>query len=103
MGDDFEEIEDDFEEIGEKSSSGPVSSLFEVIGDVVKQIPFKIAIFLFLIYIFISSDMFVDWGLSYIPGCTEHRRPSAKGVVVQGVIITIAFIIISMLVNSELV
>ena len=105
MSNDFEDIDDDdYENLeGEPEEAEKPDSIFDVISAVVKKIPFKIAIFVFLLFIFVSSDIFIDWGLSYIPGSIEHRLPNTKGKLIQGLFLTLGFIVFSILVNSEVI
>jgi hypothetical protein len=103
MPEDFEDIDDDdVEEIGKKkeSMSSP-DSAFDMIAGLVRSIPIKVALFVFLLFIFISSDLFIDWGLSYIKGAVNHRTPTTKGTLLQGLFLTLGFVIASVLVDYE--
>jgi hypothetical protein len=60
----------------------------------------KIAVFLFILFIFLSSDVFVDRILSS-PDNTyaEGRYCTTKGTIIQGLLLSFGFIIIHTLVT----
>jgi hypothetical protein len=58
----------------------------------------KTAVFLLVLYIFINSDVFID---RVLPNYTDGRTCTAGGTVTQGVILTISYILISILVNED--
>ena len=61
---------------------------------------FKTAVFLFIFFILISSDVFIDRVLSSPDNSyTEGRQCTAKGTVVQGVLLSLGFILIHALVT----
>lgn len=62
---------------------------------------FKIAFFLFILFIFISSDVFIDRILSGSGNYTEGRHVTGKGALAQGIILSLGYIIISCLVACE--
>ena len=63
---------------------------------------FKIAMFLFILFILISSDVFIDRVLSSPDNSyAEGRYCTAKGTVVQGILLSLGFIIIHTLVTCN--
>lgn len=58
----------------------------------------KTAVFLLVLYIFISSEVFID---RVLPNYTDGRTCTTGGTIVQGVILTISYILISVLVNED--
>ena len=62
---------------------------------------FKTAILLFILFILVSSDVFIDRVLSSSDNAyVEGRSCTVKGTIVQGLIISLGFILIHALVNS---
>jgi hypothetical protein len=62
----------------------------------------KTAVFLFILFILISSDVFIDRVLSSPDNLyTEGRNCTAKGTVTQGVILSLGFILIHTLVTCN--
>jgi hypothetical protein len=63
---------------------------------------FKTSLFLFILFILISSDVFIDRILSSSNNTyAEGRQCTAKGTVVQGVLLSIGFIIIHTLITNN--
>ena len=80
-----------------KNAPDDIFSLAEGIG--FKKI--KISFFIFIIFILISSDVFVDRILSGNDGYVEGRYVTDKGTMIQGVVMTICYIVISCLIDLE--
>jgi len=103
----IEEI--DYESIGEVSSSGKNAksktpgdfpSLF---ADLFLKINWKMAFFLFLIFIILTSDIFIDKCLRKIPGSVDNMTSTNKGSVIQGVFLVIFFVIMDGIINSGVI
>jgi hypothetical protein len=63
---------------------------------------FKTALFLFILFILISSDVFIDRVLSSPDNLyAEGRHCTAKGTVTQGVLLSLGFILIHTLVTCN--
>ena len=80
-----------------KNVPDDIFSLFEGIG--FKKI--KISFFIFIIFILISSDVFVDRILSGNDGYVEGRYVTDKGTMIQGLVMAICYIVISCLVDLD--
>jgi hypothetical protein len=65
--------------------------------------PFKIAIFLFFIFIVLSSDVFIDRMLANNPSYVEGRHVTSSGAVAQGMLLSICYIIIHVLVTCDFI
>jgi hypothetical protein len=63
---------------------------------------FKTSIFLFILFILISSDVFIDRILSSPDNSyAEGRCCTTKGIVVQGILLSLGFILIHILVSCD--
>jgi hypothetical protein len=71
--------------------------------DTCKKINIKGAGFLFIIFMLITSTTFIDGCLSKYNGCVEGVTPSMRGNVIQGICLVIAFIVIDILIQNELI
>ena len=96
----------DYESIGETSSvngnkktktPGDFPSLF---ADLFMRINWKMAFFLFLFFIILTSDIFIDKCLRKVPGSVNNMTSTNKGTVIQGVVLVIFFIIMDTIINS---
>jgi hypothetical protein len=77
-------------------------SLFDVFGKL-QNLDFKQAIFIFLLFIFVSSDLFYEHFLSMFDGALDMKSVTNYGVIIQGIMLTLGFIIFNSMVKSELI
>jgi len=61
---------------------------------------FKLLFAIFLIFMFISSDVFIDQVLGRIDGASEHKTPTSKGVFIQAIIMVLLVMGIDLLLRS---
>lgn len=78
-------------------SPGDFPSLF---ADLFLRINWKMAFFLFILFIIITSDIFIDKCLRKIPGSVENMNSTNKGTVIQGVFVVLFFIIMDAVLSS---
>lgn len=76
-----------------------MSELGELVKDFVGKIPFLVSFILFIIYLVISSDVFFSRVLKKIDGATQLENITTYGIVVQGIILSISFILVDIIVN----
>jgi hypothetical protein len=86
MDESFEIIEDDEEEVSES---------FDISG-------IWYSILLFLIYIFLNSELFIDKVLSNIDGTTDHKIITSKGVLIQAVLLVLIMICVDLGIKAGL-
>jgi len=102
MSSDSETLLNDNAKLGNKTGKNTESaeSDFPSMGvDLLKRINFKVSLFLFLIGLFILSDIFIDKFLpvSYQDGT---NCPNSSGTVVQLIVLVICYIIVDLLVQG---
>jgi hypothetical protein len=68
--------------------------------DMFKGIPWKVSFFLFILMIFIFSDIYIELFLNSIPGAVEGDCPTTKGTVTQIVTTIICYMILDLLVQG---
>lgn len=68
--------------------------------DLFKKINFKIAIFLYIIGLFLFSDIFINGMLS---SYSELGCPNTQGTVIQLTLLTIAYIVVDLLAQGGLI
>lgn len=81
---------------GEKSP-GDFPSLF---ADLFTKINWKMCFFLFIIYILLNSDIFIDRFLSRRDGLVDNMTPTDKGTIVQAILLILLFIIMDAILRS---
>lgn len=77
--------------------------LVKLITSAIYEIKYKSLIFLFIIFILMTSDVFVNVMLKKIKGATdEHGLATPYGAVIQGFMLVICYMILNFLVAQDL-
>lgn len=104
MASNVEEIDyESINEIGSANSNkktktpGDFPSLF---ADLFMRINWKMSFFLFLFFIILTSDIFIDKFLRKIPDSVNNMTSTNKGTVIQGVVLVLFFIIMDAIISS---
>lgn len=72
-----------------------------MLTDMFKGVPWKVSFFLFIIMIFIFSDLYIELFLSSIPDTLDGDSPTTKGTILQITTTIICYIILDLLVQGE--
>lgn len=89
----YEEI--DFEE-GNDDTKKP-DTLLDPIIHFGSLIYFKQLIAIFLLFLFVNTDVFIDKVLGNISGASENRHATTKGIIISGIILCIGYMLIDLL------
>lgn len=84
----------------EEDDSVPVETS-KKISAVKKAGGLKLLVILFLLFVFVSSDVFVNNVLSLFGGTVQGRNPTSWGVMLQGIFLVIGFILFSHLIENK--
>lgn len=76
-------------------------SLMDIIGSCISQVNIKMILFLFVLFILISSPMFDKHLSSKFPGSIEINKPNTYGNCIKASILCILFVILDILVKVE--
>ena len=100
--DDTETLNSNKKQKGNKYNTDDVSGDFPSIGiDLLKKTNFKIAIFLFLIGIFIFSDIFIE---NFLPkNNVDGYCADSKGTMIQLLVFVLLYLVIDLLVQGCLI
>lgn len=107
MASNVEEI--DYESIGSTSTAnsnkksktpGDFPSLF---ADLFMRINWKMAFFMFIFFIILTSDIFIDKYLRKVPGSVNNMTSTNKGTVIQGVVLVLFFVIMDSIISSGII
>ncbi len=79
------------------------SSFVEIISDAVKGVQYKLFIMMFLFFLFLSSDTFVNRALSRIDGAVDYKTPTSYGTSLQGLFLVMACMIADIFINLGVV
>lgn len=83
-----------------KKSQGDFLS---IMADAITNVQYKLFILMFLTFIGLSTDVFIDRVLARLSGAVEGHTPTAGGTVVQGILLVIACIIFDFLIRMEII
>lgn len=90
----------DSEPIASVRAPDAIGSVFV---DLISKINYKIAIFLFILFVLISSDVFVSRVLGHIPNATKGASSSNYGTFIQSMFLAVGYIIMDILVRNEVI
>jgi len=71
--------------------------------DMLGSIQWKLVGFVFLIFIIVSSDVFVGRVLSQFNGAVDLKYPTSWGVILQGLFLSMGLIMIDALIRADIV
>ncbi|MCK4967695.1 MAG: hypothetical protein KAS12_01455 [Candidatus Aenigmarchaeota archaeon] len=69
-------------------------SVGTIMGDLLSEINFKAVFMLFLVFLFIVSDVFMINVLEKINGAVVYKTPTSLGTIIQGTILILSFILL---------
>ena len=68
--------------------------LISSLADIVSGVQYKLLIFMFAIFLFVSSDMFIMRLLSRFSGAVDGKTATNYGTILQGTFIVLACIVV---------
>lgn len=83
-------------------SSRP-DDLGSMVAHIANFVPWKVSIFVFLAFIVLNTSVFIDKVLTHWPGAVDGRSPTEKGLLIQGFLLTLGMVVMSVLVGGGLV
>ncbi len=75
------------------------NNFVEIASDALSGVQYKLFFLMFAIFMFLSSDTFINRLLSRIDGAVDYKTPTSYGTGLQGIFLIIACISIDMLIN----
>lgn len=85
---------DDYDDISDNTTD-----LCNVSSNVISEIPFKLAFFMFFIGMVIFSDAFTSTVLVNIDNTLDDDLPTTKGTIIQLTIYTICLVIVDLMIT----
>jgi hypothetical protein len=77
-----------------KSTSFP-----QIIANMLMCINWKVAAFLFIMGLFLFSDLFIDSILRQVPGSVDGITPSSKGTLIQMSLLVLSYIFVDSMIK----
>jgi len=100
---DVDEMDIDVESIDEqvgKSKYKKSDDFIGILGDFFGGLDKKLYLFMFIIFLFVTSDIFNDNILSRFSNAVEHREATSKGALIQGLFQVLFVIIFKLLIDA---
>lgn len=77
--------------------------MFRMLIDAIGSVQYKLAGFIFIFFILISTDMFIYRVLAHVPDAMSAGQPTSWGVTVQAMCMALALIIFDTLIKIDIV
>ena len=74
-----------------------------MITDALCNINYKMVLFLFLFFIFITSDIFIDKLLTGVNGAVVGRITTTKGSLIQATLLVLFYACMDVLINNNII
>ncbi len=77
-------------------------SFVSVISDMFGAIQYKLFMFIFIIFLLISSDTFIGRILSNVNGAVDYRSPTSYGTFLQGLLLVLSCVVLQLLIDQKI-
>jgi hypothetical protein len=74
-----------------------------MIMDIIGGVQYKFLGALFLVFLFVTSDIFVLGALERISGAVEYKNPTPYGAVLQGVVLVLIMLVVDPLIRQKII
>lgn len=78
-------------------------SITDMIADSITHIPYKLYGMMFIVFVFLSSDVFTNRIMSNFHGAVDYKCLTSWGVVLQGIFLVIAVICLDALIQYKII
>ena len=100
---DFDDVEEELDD-DSTGKKGKPDSFTSIIADFFVGVNYKLILMLFLIYVFIMSDMFIDKVLSKMEGTVRNNHDlTSKGTMVNGILMILLYMTADMLIRNQII
>ena len=94
--------DDDEEEVDEKPRKSKKTDLMKMTGNLITAVNYKVAFLLFIVSMVIFSDVFIDNIILSFSETTEGECTTTKGTMLQLMFMVVAYIILDLVVQYDL-
>lgn len=85
------------------SENNSKDTFTEMFLDLAKNINLKMCLFIFLLFIVINSDIFIENILANINGAALGNCATTNGTLIQGLAMTLGYLILNLLTHGNLI
>ena len=84
----------------ESKSEKSGDDFLSMITDLVKKLPIKLAIFIFIIFIILKSDIYINNLLAKINGAVNYtNQTTTKGEIISGIFLVLGFLCLDIIIQ----
>jgi hypothetical protein len=80
----------------------PSNNFITLIVDAFSNIRFKLLIMIYIMFVFLSSDVFVDRVLSNFEGAVDIRSATNYGIMIQGMFLVLGYVVLEILIDQSI-
>ena len=77
-----------------KCNTNKYNDFYSTIHGIITSSPVKVGFLIFILYIVINTDVFIDRFLASFSGAVEGRYATNKGIVIQAMMMTIIYLLL---------
>jgi hypothetical protein len=81
----------------------PDDDLATIVYDALGSVQYKLFSLMLLMFMFVSSDMFINKTLSLFDGTVDQKCPTSWGTVLQGLFLVLAMVVIDGLISNDII
>ena len=78
------------------------SDLLSMICNIIGKVQIKMGAYLWLLFILVNSTVFFDYGLSRFKNTISGSEVTTKGIMIQATILIILYLLLQLLVDSNI-
>lgn len=91
------------EKMESKSSGKSGDDFLSMITDFVKKLPIKLAIFIFIIFIILKSDVYINNVLAKFNGTVNYtNQTTTKGEIISGIFLVLGFLCLDLIIQYNI-
>lgn len=83
--------------------SNQPDDMTSILLDAVSGIQYKLFGLMFVIFMFLSSDVFINRALSKFSGAVDYKTPTSWGTFLQGMFLVISCLIIDVAIKQKII
>lgn len=76
---------------------------FSILRSELSCVNFKMGAFLLVIFIFLTSDVFINRILANINGATSYTSATSYGTIIQGIILVLVYLVLDLLIQKNII
>ena len=84
-------------------SSNEKYSFSSMFADMLSQVHYKLFSLMFIIFLLVSSDVFIMRLLSQFNGAVDYKCPTSYGIILQGIFLVLACVMLDVAIEKNVI